>query len=106
MCMKLTLLMAAVALLLAAPLRAEEPAATAHEFRVTGMTCGLCAKAIEKGLRDIDGVRDVQIDRQAERVRVSASHDLSASALEAAIEGSGNYQANLVDADSGESETR
>lgn len=95
--MKLALAMAAVALLLAGPLRAKEPPTTAHEFHVTGMTCGLCAKAIEKGLRDVDGVRHVQVDRRAERVRVVASQDLSASALEAAIEGAGNYDADLVD---------
>lgn len=94
---KLALPLAAVALLLAAPIQADEPSAAAHEFHVSGMTCGLCAKAIEKGLRGVDGVRDVQIDRKAERVRVVASQDLSASALEAAIEGSGAYEADLVD---------
>lgn len=98
--LKLSPSIAVVALLLAGPIRAEEPPATAHEFHVTGMTCGLCSKAIEKGLRDVDGVRDVQIDRKAERVRVIASRDLSANALEAAIEGAGNYEADLLDAGS------
>ena len=97
--MKLALPMAIVALLLAAPLRAEEPPATVHDFRVTGMTCGLCTKAIEKGLRGVDGVRDVQIDRQTERVRVIASQDLGADTLEAAIESAGSYQADLVGPD-------
>jgi len=95
--LKLALPLAAVALLLAGPIRADEPSATAHEFHVTGMTCSLCAKAIEKGLRGVDGVRDVQIDRQAERVRVVASHGVSPSAVEAAIEGAGTYHADLVD---------
>lgn len=93
----LALSLAAVALALAGPVRADEPAEAAHEFRVTGMTCGLCAKAIEKGLRGVEGVRDVQIDRKAERVQVIAAGDLSPDVLEAAIEEAGSYEADLVD---------
>lgn len=103
---QLALSLAAVVLLLAGPVRADEPAGAAHEFHVTGMTCGLCAKAIEKGLRGVDGVRDVQIDRKAERVRVVASNDLSPGVLEAAIEGAGSYEADLVDSGSKESKAR
>jgi len=102
----LALSLTAVALLLAGPARAEEPSAAAHEFHVTGMTCGLCAKVIEKGLRGVDGVRDVQIDRNAERVRVVATTDLSPSVLEAAIEGAGDYEASLVGSGSKESRVR
>lgn len=91
--MRMILPVAALAMLLAAPLGAEEPAGTVHEFQVTGMACGLCAKAVEKELRGVDGVRDVTIDRQTERVRVIASRDLSDDVLEAAIEGAGSYQA-------------
>lgn len=103
---KLALPLAAIALLLAGPVRADGPSAAAHEFHVTGMTCGLCAKAIEKGLRGVVGVRDVEIDRTAERVRVVASGDLSASALEAAIEGAGSYEADVVSPGSKASEAR
>jgi len=92
----MVLALAAMTLLLAGPVRADEASPAVHEFRVTGMTCGLCAKAIEKGLRGLDGVRDVQIDRDAERVRVVASSSLSASVLKAAIEGAGSYEADLV----------
>lgn len=93
---RIVLALAAMILLLAGPVPADEASSAAHEFRVTGMTCGLCAKAIEKGLRGVDGVRDVQIDRDAERVRVVASSSLSASVLEAAIEDAGSYEADLV----------
>lgn len=103
---KLALSLAAVALVLGGPVRADEPAEAAHEFHVTGMTCGLCAKAVEKGLRGVDGVRDVQIDRKAERVRVVASDDISPSVLETAIEGAGSYEADLVDSGSKESKVR
>lgn len=102
----LALSLAAVVLALAGPVHAGEPAEAAHEFHVTGMTCSLCAKAIEKGLRGVDGMRDVQIDRKAERVRVIASNGLSPGLLEAAIEGAGSYEAALVDSGSKESEDR
>ena len=94
---RLVLPISVIALLLAAPLWAEEPAAIGHEFHVTGMTCGHCAEAIEKGLRGIEGVRDVQVDREAERVRVTVTPDIGTDTLEAAIEGAGSYQAALVD---------
>lgn len=97
---------AAVALLLAGPVRADDAASASHDFHVTGMTCGLCAKAIEKGLRGLDGVRDVQIDREAERVRVIASRDLSADRLEAAIEEAGSYEADLVGSAPEDAESR
>jgi copper chaperone len=95
----MALSMAAVALLLAGPARADEPSVAAHEFHVTGMTCSLCAKAIEKGLRSVDGVREVQIDRKAERVRVVARNDLPPGVLEAAIEAAGSYEADLLGSD-------
>jgi copper chaperone CopZ len=103
---KLALSLVAVALLFAGPVRAGEPSTAAHEFHVTGMTCALCAKAIEKGLRSVDGVHEVRIDREAERVRVTASNHVSRGALEAAIEGAGSYRADLVGPGSNESEVR
>ena len=33
-------------------------------FRVEGMTCGLCAKSIDKALHGLDGVRSVEIDQE------------------------------------------
>ena len=57
-------------------------------------------------VRGVDGVRDVQIDRHAERVRVVASSSLSASMLEAAIEGAGSYEADLVRPGPKDSESR
>lgn len=103
---RIVLVLAAIALLLAGPVRADEASSAAHELHVTGMTCGLCSKAIEKRLRGLDGVRDVQIDRDAERVRVIASSDLSAGTLESAIEAAGSYEADLVSPGPEDAETR
>lgn len=75
--------------------RAAEPAV--HDFRVRGMTCALCARAIEKALRRVEGVEEVAVDRDAERVRVVADSALPAEVLEAAIEGAGAYEAEPVD---------
>ncbi len=90
------LLPCVVLVLLSAPLAAEDATAT-REFHVSGMTCGLCARAIEKGLREVDGVREVEVDRDAERVRVVASRGVTAATLEAAIEGAGAYEAEPVE---------
>lgn len=65
-------------------------------FRVEGMTCGLCAKAIEKALRAVEGVQSVQVDREAEEVAVVAESDLALDRLEEAIEAAGSYRAELV----------
>ena len=95
--LRILLLPCLALMLLGAPLAAQDATAT-REFHVSGMTCGLCARAIEKGLREVDGVREVQVDRQAERVRVVARRTISAATLEAAIEGAGAYEAEPVEA--------
>ena len=66
-------------------------------FHVEGMTCGLCAKSIDKALRSVDGVRSVEIDRDAERVAVVADTSLGMDRLEATIESAGRYEAELLD---------
>ena len=68
-----------------------------YVFHVTGMTCGLCSKAIEKTLSGVDGVQKVSIDRNAERVEVTTRADVSAATLEQAIESAGRYEADLLD---------
>ena len=65
-------------------------------FRVEGMTCRLCAKAIDKALREVEGVRSVQVDREADEVAVVAEGDLALDRLEQAIEAAGPYRAELV----------
>jgi Cu+-exporting ATPase len=77
-------------------LRADPAVVRTSVFRVEGMTCALCAKAIEKTLREIEGVRSVQVDREAEEVAVVAEGDLAFDRIEQAIERAGPYQAELV----------
>jgi Cd2+/Zn2+-exporting ATPase len=44
----------------------QDAAATGFRFRVTGMDCGGCAKTIEKGLADLDGIASVRVDFTSE----------------------------------------
>ena len=61
------------ALLAAAPGSAPAEDARTSTFRVEGMTCSLCGKAIDKALRDVDGVTAVEVDREAGRATVRAA---------------------------------
>lgn len=87
----------AAALLVAIPALAEGGPAYATVFHVEGMTCALCAKAIERALRDVEGVRSVAIDRKAERVTVVADAAIATERLEQTIEAAGPYGADLVE---------
>ena len=101
--MRLLLVVLAVLVGSALPAPAGTPAAEAavHEFRVEGMTCALCARAIEKALQGVEGVKEVGVDRDAERVRVVADAGLSEDALVAAIEAAGSYRVQPIRADVG-----
>ena len=68
-------------------------------FRVDGMTCSLCAKAIDKTLRQVEGVRSVAVDQKAERVTVVADAALSPERIEQAIESAGSYEAEPLAGD-------
>ena len=90
-----TMAMTILLLMGAGPLLAEE-GAERTEFRVEGMTCGLCSKAIEKSLLAVEGVRSVAVDRAAERVSVVGDASLTAAQLEHAIESAGGFEAELL----------
>lgn len=65
-------------------------------FHVEGMTCALCGKAIKKTLITVEGVRNVVVDRKAERVTVESAADVKPESLEQAIESSGSYRAEVI----------
>jgi copper chaperone CopZ len=87
----------ALAVLWAAPAFPEQDAAQTQVFAVEGMTCALCGKAISKSLREVEGVREIQVDQDAERVTVVTSPEVATDSLLAAIESAGNYTASLVE---------
>ena len=93
----LAILSVATVVLIGGPATAGEGGDQTSVFRVEGMTCGLCAKAIDKAVQGVDGVRSVEIDQQAERVAIVANASLPAQRLEEAIESAGRYEAELVE---------
>ena len=87
----------ALILLAGAPSFGEGEATDTHVFSVEGMTCALCGNAIEKSLSGVEGVRDVSVDQEAERVTVVTSREVGTASLLAAIESAGSYTAALVE---------
>ncbi len=87
----------ALAVLWAAPAFPEQGATETQVFAVEGMTCALCGKAISKSLRGVEGVREVRVDQDAERVTVVASPGVGTASLLAAIESAGSYKAAPVE---------
>jgi copper chaperone CopZ len=93
--------LAAIALTLvvlwAAPAFSEQDATQTRVFAVEGMTCAMCGKAISKSLRRVEGVREVRVDEDADRVTVVASSTIDTASLLAAIEAAGSYKATPVE---------
>jgi mercuric ion binding protein len=94
---RVTALIALGLLLSLGSAQAEDAESRTAVFHVEGMTCGLCAKSIDKALRGVDGVRSVEVDREAERVTVVADATLPDDRLEQAIEAAGRYEAERVE---------
>ena len=54
-----------------------------QEFKVSGMSCGHCVRAVTQAIQALDQAAQVDVDLAAGVVRVEA--DLTASQIEAAI---------------------
>ena len=57
------------------------------ELKVDGMTCGHCVKAVEKALKGVAGVHDVQVDLDAGKATVHGDADTGAMISAVAEEG-------------------
>ena len=66
-------------------------------YKVDGMTCALCNKAIQKSLSQVEGVKSVDVDRAAERVTVTAASTVEPDSLKHAIESAGSFTATRLD---------
>ena len=60
---------------------------TSHEFKVEGMTCGHCERAVQDAVQQLDPQASVQIDRAANHVQVQSTHPRAALAAAIAEEG-------------------
>ena len=56
----------------------------------------MCEKAVRWAVKEVDGVKDVRIDRKAQRVWVDCAAAVSAEELVAAIESTGKFRAEVV----------
>lgn len=63
--------------------------ATTSEYTVTGLTCQHCVTAVTEEVSKLGGVRDVQVDLAAGRVRITSGQPLDAAAVRAAVEEAG-----------------
>ncbi len=59
-------------------------------FKVTGMTCGHCQKAVEAAIGQVDGVQSVRVDLKAGEAKVIGS--ANDQSVTAAVEDAG-YEA-------------
>jgi len=57
------------------------------EFKVTGMSCQHCVKAVTNSIQALDAQARVEVDLAAGRVKIESKQD--ASALKAAIDEAG-----------------
>ncbi|MBN3725342.1 heavy-metal-associated domain-containing protein, partial [Burkholderia sp. Ac-20379] len=64
------------------------------ELGVEGMTCGGCARRVEKALADVPGVHAAHVDLAARSATVSASPDVEAARLAEAVTAAG-YRAEV-----------
>ncbi|WP_186117478.1 heavy metal translocating P-type ATPase [Burkholderia gladioli] len=73
---------------------------SAVALRVTGMTCGGCARRVEKALAAVPGVARAKVDLAATRAEVefAADAEVDAQALVAAVAAAG-YQAERIEGD-------
>jgi copper chaperone len=63
-------------------------------YRVPGMHCGNCERAVKRELAQVDGVDSVEVDLEAKLVLVRG-HDLADEKLRAAIDEAG-YEAEAA----------
>ena len=59
------------------------------ELPITGMTCGGCARQVDRGLSAVPGVRDVEIDRLRNRAIIVVERGTPHVALIDAVRGAG-----------------
>ena len=67
---------------------------TTTTYRVTGMTCGHCASAVQAELAALEGVDEVVVDLHAggiSTVRVTSAQPLSGEDIVAALDEAGDY---------------
>lgn len=58
-------------------------------YRVIGMTCDHCVRAVSEEVRALDGVSDVAVDLESGTVTVTATSPVEDAAVAGAVEAAG-----------------
>ncbi|MDO8512965.1 MAG: heavy metal-associated domain-containing protein [bacterium] len=56
-----------------------------QKVKISGMTCGACAKLISKRISKIDGVQDIKIENNTGETEIVSTQDLDISAIQNAL---------------------
>jgi copper chaperone len=62
---------------------------TTRTYRVTGMTCDHCVRAVTQEISAIDAVTDVRVELASGEVTVTSAHPVSDADLAAAVDEAG-----------------
>jgi len=60
-----------------------------HTYRVAGMSCDHCVRAVTSAVERVDGVRAVEVDLAMGRVTVDVDRPIDDEAVRAAIDDAG-----------------
>lgn len=55
-------------------------------IEIEGMSCGHCVKKVETGLKDIKGVKSVNVDLEAKKATVTMKQEISDGVLKNVVE--------------------
>jgi P-type Cu+ transporter len=69
---------------------------TITTLKLKGMSCAACANSVEKAIRQVPGVRAVQVNFAAEQAQVDYGHRSNLTAIQAAVSDAG-YEAFASD---------
>tara|TARA_R110000868_G_scaffold83058_4_gene234689 strand:+ start:8068 stop:8322 length:255 start_codon:yes stop_codon:yes gene_type:complete len=62
-----------------------------QQVAIKGMTCGGCAKTVEKALGQIEGVKSVSVNLTPPQAVIQADNAISTEQLQAVLSKAGNY---------------
>ncbi len=62
---------------------------TTSTYRVEGMTCDHCVRAVRAEVAEVPGVTDVTVDLAGKSVTVTSEGEIDAAAVKAAVEEAG-----------------
>jgi copper chaperone CopZ len=71
------------------PRAAADPQATAVTYRISGMTCDHCVRAVRAELRALPGVLEVTVALDPGAATVTSSEPLTLTAVRSAVEEAG-----------------